>query len=53
MTPEERERMNSLCAQILDEQDNKRLSELVAELSSLLEQVEDRLRSERQDRKVG
>ncbi len=43
MTPEERERMNRLCAQIQVEQDHNKFTQLIAELNSLFETKERRL----------
>jgi hypothetical protein len=43
MTPDERDRMNDLCAQILVEKDPQRFSELVEALNELLELKEVRL----------
>lgn len=43
MTPEERERMNSLCGQIAKEQDHERFVRLVQELNDLLDKKEERL----------
>jgi len=44
MTPEERERMNSLCKQIQSEKDREKFTQLVIELNNLLERKESRLR---------
>ena len=43
MTPEERERMNELCAQMQVEQDRWKFGQLLAELNNLLERKENRL----------
>ena len=43
MSPEERERMNWLCARIQEEKDQKRFTELVMELNALFEKKENRL----------
>jgi hypothetical protein len=43
MTPDEVERMKSLCDQIKTEMDNNRLSQLIAELIELSEQKHKRL----------
>ena len=40
MTPEERERMNSLCKQIQNEKDHEKFTQLVIELNNLLERKE-------------
>lgn len=46
MTPEERQRMNQLCAQIQDEKDPSKFSALVEELNELLEKKERRFRED-------
>ena len=43
MTPEERERMNKLCAQIQIEQDRQKFTQLIKELNTLVEAKEHRL----------
>jgi hypothetical protein len=43
MTPEEQERMKSLCERIAKEQDQKKFLELVQELNDLLDRKNQRL----------
>ena len=43
MTPEERERMNKLCAQIQVEKDHAKFTQLITELNTLFEAKEHRL----------
>jgi hypothetical protein len=43
MTPEERERMNKLCAAIQVEKDHAKFTELITELNALFEAKEQRL----------
>ncbi len=43
MTPEDRERMNELCAQMQVEQDRWKFGQLLAELNNLLERKGHRL----------
>lgn len=43
MSPEERERMHTLCEQIAKEQDHKKFAKLVQELNNLLERKDQRL----------
>lgn len=43
MTPDERERMHSLCEKIAKEQNHEQFSKLVQELNDLLERKEHRL----------
>lgn len=43
MTPEEKDRLDSLCKQIQIERDPKKFSDLLAELNVLLEAKENRL----------
>ena len=45
MTPEERERLMTLCEKITTETDRQKFSSLVLELSYLLERVGDRVQS--------
>ena len=46
MKPEERERLNWICARICEEQDPKIFDELVRELNGLLEAKHDRIHPE-------
>lgn len=43
MTPDERDQVNALCAQIMVEQNHEKFSSLVDELNALLERQEGRL----------
>jgi hypothetical protein len=43
MSPEERERVNKVCAQIQVEQDRQRFNELITELNTILERKGQRL----------
>lgn len=43
MTPEERDRMSSLCQRIATEQDRDKFTQLVKELNDLLSQKDHRL----------
>lgn len=43
MTPDERERMHSLCEQIAKEQDHEKFTKLVQELNDLLDHKEKQL----------
>ncbi len=43
MTPEEKERMNELCRQIQVEKDPQKFTELVSQLSALLDRKSERL----------
>lgn len=52
MTPEERERMNRLCAQIQVEQDHAKFTQLIAELNTLFEAKEHRLDEREQHQNV-
>jgi hypothetical protein len=45
MTPEERERMRTLCEQIAKEQNHNKFANLVQELNDLLEHKEHRVES--------
>jgi hypothetical protein len=51
MTPEERERMTSLCQRIATEQDRDAFTQLVKELNDLLSQKDHRLRDHRPEDK--
>jgi hypothetical protein len=50
MTPEERERMNKLCAQIAVEEDPTIFTQLVRQLNDLLEKRQHGLSSEQQEK---
>jgi hypothetical protein len=43
MSPEERERVHKICAQVQVEQDRQRFTELITELNRILERKEQRL----------
>lgn len=46
MTPEERERMNEICARLQVEQDHRKFGQLLAELNDLLERKVHRLEAD-------
>ena len=50
MTPEERERMTSICQRIATEQDRDVFTQLVKELNDLLSQKDHRLKDRPEDK---